>query len=275
MIILLALITFLAACSQQVQFSQEESREIANAHVQRMATYSMNDGHNLRLVSAARLACSSCYSFTYKFDIAPERIAGVASYQVEIPVIEGRIGNVTATEIPTTAYTIAEVTNESCKQDSDCKTPTQYLIRSNCPYTSACISDRCAVICPNVSGYSRAAGMLREHIENMTAFRRYNGRDLEISNIDVNDSSYTVDAQFTLQSEKNLSRAEHAKVRAFIVNWSITDVVYARGGPRILTAAECAAEGGKIVTECSAIQIGIVYASETPGGICCEENQSK
>lgn len=35
-----------------------------------------------------------------------------------------------------------------CKQNSDCKTPTKYLIQSNCPFSSACINEVCRVICP-------------------------------------------------------------------------------------------------------------------------------
>jgi hypothetical protein len=49
-------------------------------------------------------------------------------------------------------YTIAETTNESCVKDSDCETPFEYLIRSNCPYTSLCLSGKCNVICPNYDG---------------------------------------------------------------------------------------------------------------------------
>lgn len=34
-----------------------------------------------------------------------------------------------------------------CELDSDCETPFAYLIRSNCPYKSRCIEDKCKVIC--------------------------------------------------------------------------------------------------------------------------------
>ena len=45
-------------------------------------------------------------------------------------------------------YEVAEVTGESCEVDSDCETPMDYMIRSNCPYTSICLENKCTVICP-------------------------------------------------------------------------------------------------------------------------------
>jgi hypothetical protein len=36
----------------------------------------------------------------------------------------------------------------SCETDSDCKTPMQFLVQSNCPFTSSCIEGTCAVVCP-------------------------------------------------------------------------------------------------------------------------------
>jgi hypothetical protein len=47
-------------------------------------------------------------------------------------------------------YTVAEVTDVSCGIDDECETPSQYLIQSNCPYTSRCIEQRCTVVCPGV-----------------------------------------------------------------------------------------------------------------------------
>ncbi len=49
-------------------------------------------------------------------------------------------------------YDVAEVTTATCVQHSDCTTPTNYLIRSSCPYTSLCLQNRCAVICPRPLG---------------------------------------------------------------------------------------------------------------------------
>jgi len=36
----------------------------------------------------------------------------------------------------------------ACSTAADCQTPMDYLVRSSCPFTSACIEGRCAVICP-------------------------------------------------------------------------------------------------------------------------------
>jgi len=52
-------------------------------------------------------------------------------------------------------YTIAEITGESCNVDQDCKTPESYLIRSVCPYTSKCLQNSCAVVCPKPFAHPR------------------------------------------------------------------------------------------------------------------------
>ena len=45
-------------------------------------------------------------------------------------------------------YTVVEKSNIACNYHSDCETPVSYLVRSNCPYRSLCLEDRCAVVCP-------------------------------------------------------------------------------------------------------------------------------
>jgi hypothetical protein len=35
-----------------------------------------------------------------------------------------------------------------CKVDTDCITPADYLIQSNCPFSSLCIDSVCKVVCP-------------------------------------------------------------------------------------------------------------------------------
>lgn len=40
----------------------------------------------------------------------------------------------------------------ACAADNDCQTPGDYLIRSNCPYTSKCLSGNCMVVCPKFDG---------------------------------------------------------------------------------------------------------------------------
>jgi hypothetical protein len=43
---------------------------------------------------------------------------------------------------------------ESCTSDADCKTPMNYILRSNCPFQSKCIENNCIVVCmaPESSG---------------------------------------------------------------------------------------------------------------------------
>jgi len=45
-------------------------------------------------------------------------------------------------------YEIVDTLDVSCTQDSDCITPTTYMIQSSCPYTSKCINLQCSVVCP-------------------------------------------------------------------------------------------------------------------------------
>jgi hypothetical protein len=37
---------------------------------------------------------------------------------------------------------------KSCALDSDCETPGEFLMQSNCPFDSACVNGQCRVICP-------------------------------------------------------------------------------------------------------------------------------
>lgn len=37
---------------------------------------------------------------------------------------------------------------EFCQETSDCQTPVSFLIQSNCPFGSACVDGKCAVVCP-------------------------------------------------------------------------------------------------------------------------------
>jgi hypothetical protein len=48
-------------------------------------------------------------------------------------------------------YTIAERTDVRCEEDTDCKTPPEYLVRSNCPYQSLCVEHRCTIVCPQIA----------------------------------------------------------------------------------------------------------------------------
>lgn len=50
--------------------------------------------------------------------------------------------------VGTEDYTVAEVQDLACSQDTDCLLPADYAIRSSCPYESRCIESACTVICP-------------------------------------------------------------------------------------------------------------------------------
>ena len=47
-------------------------------------------------------------------------------------------------------YTIVKTSNVACDSDSECETPVEYLVRSNCPYTSLCLENKCVVVCQDI-----------------------------------------------------------------------------------------------------------------------------
>jgi hypothetical protein len=51
-------------------------------------------------------------------------------------------------------FKVEKITEIGCNYDFECETPGEYLLMSRCPFTSACVEGKCAVICPNLSGSS-------------------------------------------------------------------------------------------------------------------------
>lgn len=57
-------------------------------------------------------------------------------------------------DMPPTAEEAAPLDNPegnvgaACVSDNECQTPMDYLVRSSCPFTSQCIENTCAVVCP-------------------------------------------------------------------------------------------------------------------------------
>jgi hypothetical protein len=45
-------------------------------------------------------------------------------------------------------YTVAQTSETACAADTDCVTPMQYEAMSSCPYSSRCLNNKCAVVCP-------------------------------------------------------------------------------------------------------------------------------
>ncbi|MFZ2038358.1 MAG: hypothetical protein WAV11_00230 [Minisyncoccia bacterium] len=58
------------------------------------------------------------------------------------------------------SYKITEILNKSCQKDTECETPGDYLIRSNCPYTSLCLEKKCTVVCPTQTQNSVSSSTL-------------------------------------------------------------------------------------------------------------------
>jgi len=50
-------------------------------------------------------------------------------------------------------YKVEKITGEVCQVRSDCETPGEYLTRSSCPFTSLCLENKCAVVCPEYDGW--------------------------------------------------------------------------------------------------------------------------
>jgi hypothetical protein len=60
-------------------------------------------------------------------------------------------------------FTVEKVLDVSCQQDSDCKTPSEYLTLSRCPMMSKCLDNKCAVICPDSESADDACGITNCH----------------------------------------------------------------------------------------------------------------
>jgi hypothetical protein len=46
-------------------------------------------------------------------------------------------------------YKVERILPNICKFNSDCETPMEYLLQSRCPFTSLCLNNKCAVVCPD------------------------------------------------------------------------------------------------------------------------------
>jgi hypothetical protein len=46
-------------------------------------------------------------------------------------------------------YSVEKVTEVSCRKNSECSTPGEYLIQSRCPFRSLCLQNKCSVVCPS------------------------------------------------------------------------------------------------------------------------------
>lgn len=67
--------------------------------------------------------------------------------------------------------TSAETTGDgnvgaACVSHTDCVTPASFLLRNVCPYSSRCIDNRCAVVCPvpapGRAGWQKPVGCRRD-----------------------------------------------------------------------------------------------------------------
>ena len=47
------------------------------------------------------------------------------------------------------SYKVEKISEISCVRKSDCETPVEYLLQSRCPFTSLCLQNKCAVVCPS------------------------------------------------------------------------------------------------------------------------------
>jgi len=47
------------------------------------------------------------------------------------------------------SYKVEKISEISCVKNRDCVTPAEYLIQSRCPFTSLCLQNKCAVVCPS------------------------------------------------------------------------------------------------------------------------------
>ena len=50
-------------------------------------------------------------------------------------------------------YEAIEVLDQICQIDTDCETPFDYLVKSDCPYEVKCYKRKCVVVCPDAFFY--------------------------------------------------------------------------------------------------------------------------
>jgi len=60
-------------------------------------------------------------------------------------------------------FTVEKISDISCNEGYECRTPAEYVIRSNCPYTSMCLNHKCAVVCPSYQKQNLFGGDRDEH----------------------------------------------------------------------------------------------------------------
>ena len=104
--------------------------------------------------------------------------------------------NINRTESLEDNYKIIESSNQSCSTETDCETPSEYLIRSDCPYQSKCIQNICTVICPyfgdNRAKIQRAIydceveSVFQNHSKEVTA-KLKNGNNIESIEPNIDD----------------------------------------------------------------------------------------
>lgn len=101
--------------AEQKQYTQDESRTVAESYLKNMSEYVHNFGSNLTLLESAKGQCASCWNFVYQFTTnRTENVGTVSIARVGINVTNGAVsGSVYAERL--------EATDElACSTDGDC-----------------------------------------------------------------------------------------------------------------------------------------------------------
>jgi hypothetical protein len=120
-----------------------------------------------------------------------------------------------------------------CNIDDDCNLPTEYALKSNCPYEIRCQDKACTVICPLDDGQDSllfgkkdAIEIVTQEIENSIEYVAFNGRDINI--IDVQELSckdcFDIQASYMIETPDGQS-LDTITMKIKIVDQKISEMI--------------------------------------------------
>jgi len=166
--------------------TQEGNLELKPVQAQMLAqTVIMNSpeyksgGMNIKEIDAVKLDCWECYDYWFEFEKKVSVLESTETITEKIQMkVEIRNGILSSLEKDTWTQTepnekkegdasanpesvsqesekkiskgpeLIELLPEKCTQEKDCRLPSKYAPKSDCPYEVACVQSRCMVICP-------------------------------------------------------------------------------------------------------------------------------
>lgn len=145
-------------------------------------------------------------------------------------------------------YEIYENLGTECSVDDDCETPMEYLVRSSCPFDARCIAETCQVVCPNYitiegdvttedfseefveeayKGSEKASEIAIDYIKKSEEYVDYGISDIKVEDLLVArcPGCFDVRLSYLMESMKDTSTTDKAKITIQIRAWKIVDVI--------------------------------------------------